>query len=138
MSEGGFFSFKTLVSALFIKTFYVLGLLLITGVAIYMMVAGTMAAMQPPPAAPVAAQPAGRTALPSLFEAQTEQMLFQQKKDQAIQRAVIGFVLLIGGNLLWCFLCEAWILFFSMHELLASIDKSLRQVEPNTYKRMVT
>jgi len=36
-----------------------------------------------------------------------------------------GFLLITVGNLIWRLLCESMILAFSMHELLASIDRRL-------------
>ena len=35
---------------------------------------------------------------------------------------MIGFAVLIFGNLLWRLICEAWILFFRIHESLVSIE----------------
>lgn len=40
---------------------------------------------------------------------------------------IIGAVALFTvGNLLWRLLCEAWILLFSVHEILASIEKNIK------------
>ena len=36
-----------------------------------------------------------------------------------------GLLLIIGGNVLWRLLCEGGILLFSIHELLASIERKL-------------
>jgi len=41
----------------------------------------------------------------------------------------LGWGLLIFGNLLWRVLCEAWILLFSMHESLVSIEKNTSGIE---------
>ena len=38
-----------------------------------------------------------------------------------------GVVVFFGGNLIWRIICEAGILFFSIHEALASIERKLRQ-----------
>ncbi|GEM_PF-1167630 len=38
---------------------------------------------------------------------------------------VYGIGVLIVGNLLWRIFCEAWILFFSMHDILGSIEKKM-------------
>ena len=35
---------------------------------------------------------------------------------------MIGFAVLIFGNLLWRLICEAWILFFRIHESLVAIE----------------
>ena len=37
----------------------------------------------------------------------------------------LGLVILIGGNLLWRVVCEAWILLFSMQEILAAIERKI-------------
>ena len=39
-----------------------------------------------------------------------------------VPAVVIGFAILIFGNLLWRLICEAWILFFRIHESLVSIE----------------
>lgn len=36
---------------------------------------------------------------------------------------VAGLLALTAGNLLWRILCEGWILLFSMHDILGSIEK---------------
>jgi hypothetical protein len=36
-----------------------------------------------------------------------------------------GLVLLTFGNLFWRLACEGWILLFSLHEMMASIEKTL-------------
>lgn len=41
----------------------------------------------------------------------------------------IGLTLIIFGNLLWRVLCEGWIIIFSIHDILGSIDKSLSKNE---------
>lgn len=42
-------------------------------------------------------------------------------------QGVLGLLAIIGGNLAWRVGCEYLILFFSMHELLGSIDGELRR-----------
>ena len=37
-----------------------------------------------------------------------------------------GFALLIFGNLFWRLICEGWILFFSIHESLVSIENNTK------------
>lgn len=39
----------------------------------------------------------------------------------------IGIGVLIGGNLIWRVLCEGWILFFRIHDTLASINRKLSE-----------
>ena len=38
-----------------------------------------------------------------------------------------GFALLIFGNLFWRLICEGWILFFSIHESLVSIENNTKK-----------
>ena len=38
------------------------------------------------------------------------------------KEAILSFLLLTFGNLLWRLICEAWILFFRIHESLVSIE----------------
>jgi len=38
-----------------------------------------------------------------------------------------GIALLIIGNLLWRILCEGWILLFSIHDILGSIEKEIKK-----------
>ncbi len=37
-----------------------------------------------------------------------------------------GALTITVGNLLWRLVCEGWILFFSLHEMLASVEKTLK------------
>ena len=41
----------------------------------------------------------------------------------------VGLGILTGGNLLWRLVCEAWILLFSMHETLVSIETNASGIE---------
>lgn len=38
-----------------------------------------------------------------------------------------GLLILTVGNLLWRLICEGWILLFSIHEILASIESKLKE-----------
>lgn len=38
-----------------------------------------------------------------------------------------GLAIIVFGNLLWRVVCESWILFFSIREILASIEENLRR-----------
>ena len=40
---------------------------------------------------------------------------------------LIGIAVILLGNLLWRILCEGWILLFSIHDVLGSIEKELKQ-----------
>lgn len=117
MSEGGFFSFRTLVSTSIIKAVYLIGAVILSLFGMLELLVGTFKLI-------------GREFPDPVVQRMTQ--------GEPLIQLMIGIFVLVFGNLCWRFVCEVWILFFSMHELLASIDKSLRQVEPNTYKRMVT
>jgi Na+/proline symporter len=38
-----------------------------------------------------------------------------------------GLLVIIVGNLIWRVMCEAWILAFSIHEILGSAEKALKE-----------
>ena len=40
---------------------------------------------------------------------------------------IIGLLQLTLGNLSWRIMCEIWIVFFQMHDVVKSIDKSLKE-----------
>ena len=46
------------------------------------------------------------------------------RPDEKNGVVMIGFAVLIFGNLLWRLICEAWILFFRIHESLVSIERN--------------
>ena len=48
--------------------------------------------------------------------------LFQGK-----QGILIGLGAIIIGNLVWRVLCESWIVLFSIHDILDSIDKTFKE-----------
>ena len=41
------------------------------------------------------------------------------------EETMVGILILTLGNILWRIICEGWILFFSIHDILASIEKKL-------------
>ncbi|MCK4416668.1 MAG: DUF4282 domain-containing protein, partial [Candidatus Latescibacteria bacterium] len=45
----------------------------------------------------------------------------------AEKRQLIGVALIVFGNLLWRIVCEGWILLFSMHDILGSIERHLKR-----------
>lgn len=100
MSEGGFFSFRTLISNTIIQTVYVIGAVLITLGGLIMM------------AAPFLIRAVGQG---------TGSLGFQGGAQ-----IFAGFMTLVAGNLLWRLLCEGWILLFSMHDMMASIERKLK------------
>ena len=42
-------------------------------------------------------------------------------------KTLIGIAVIIFGNLIWRIICESWILLFSMHDILCSIEKKVRK-----------
>jgi hypothetical protein len=115
---AGFFSFHQLVSNTIIKTVYVIGLLVLTVLGLSQIGFGIYGlfqqqSMSSPTGVPLLlAQPAGAIAS--------------------------GLLVLIPGNLIWRLICEAWILVFSMHEMMASIERSLAKPQSVAYERTVT
>ena len=87
--EGGFFSFRTMITPTIIKVLYVLGIIALIIVGIVMIVEGAN----------------------SYYGSNNE--------------VLIGFGIIILGNLLWRIICEGIILMFSIHERLGSIDKKI-------------
>ena len=49
-------------------------------------------------------------------------MLFQGGEN-----ALIGLGAIIFGNLVWRIICEGWILVFSIHDILGSIEQTLKE-----------
>ncbi|MDQ7063905.1 MAG: DUF4282 domain-containing protein [candidate division KSB1 bacterium] len=47
---------------------------------------------------------------------------------QGDEVAMLGLIALTIGNLLWRLFCEAWIILFSIHDLLGSIDKRVEKL----------
>lgn len=101
MAEGGFFGFRTLVTNTIIKTVYALGAAAIT-------LAGVAFA-----------------AFPFLVGLTPD----QDRTAAGIRGLALGLVIFVGGNLLWRLLCEGWIILFSIHEMLASVERRLNQGE---------
>jgi uncharacterized protein (AIM24 family) len=99
---AGYFSFHRLVSTSIVKFSYVLGL-----VAISLSGVGCIAF--------------------AIY--QTIQQFQAAAPDSAVTDRIVilmfaGIVTLTVGNLLWRLLCEGWILLFSIHELLGSIERN--------------
>lgn len=44
-----------------------------------------------------------------------------------VEKIVLGLLLLVPGNVLWRVFCEVWILLFSMHDILGSIERELKK-----------
>lgn len=107
MSQGGFFSFRTFLSNDIIKTVYALGMALITIAGAALMAIGVVALSDD--------SIAGMAAF-----------------GGAVQSLAAGLTLLFLGNLFWRLMCEGWILLFSVHEMLAAIERKVVSAEDKT------
>ena len=116
---AGFFSFHQLVSTTIVKAVYVFGLVLISFLALAEIVMGTWSIID----GQMGSSPHIGLSSPLLI--------------------ATGIVILTLGNLIWRLTCEAWILMFSMHELLALIARSVTvrgetDGPPLGYQRTIT
>jgi hypothetical protein len=100
-----FFSFHRLLSTSIIKATYLCGMLVINLLGVVEVGAGIYGLLQ-----------SGQTS-PAM------QLIMFREPLLAITG---GLIVLIAGNLFWRLLCEAWILVFSMHEMVSSIERSMR------------
>ena len=107
MSQGGFFSFRTFLSNSIIKTVYAFGMVIITLVGLALITVGIVA---------LSDQSIGGMAA----------------FGGGVQSVIAGVVLLLTGNLFWRLLCEGWILLFSMHEMIAAIERKVVGDEAGT------
>jgi Domain of unknown function (DUF4282) len=112
MSEGGFFSFRTFVSNTIIKTVYVLGAIIITLAGFLLVVTGIMMLSQ---------NVEGSRLLPG----------------GGIPSIAAGVTIMIGGNLLWRLMCEGWIILFSMHEMIAAIERKIVSGDVVDYSELI-
>ncbi len=100
---GSFFSFRYMVTGSLMKVIYTIGLLVITGSGGLIVLSGfgTMAQGNDP--------------------------FFGRSMAVAGMFTVISGLFVIGvGNLLWRIACETWVVLFSMHEVMSSIERLLR------------
>jgi hypothetical protein len=95
----GYFSFEKLITPLFVKFIYVVGLLAMTAGGIGLAIWAGMGLRS--------------ATLPTRM---------------GIYYIAIGAGLAILGNLVWRVLCEIWIVFFNINNLLGSIVSETRQV----------
>jgi len=102
----GYFSFHEMVSGSLIKAIYLAGLITITIVGIALIVVG--------------AHETANAGTDSLWHVPVIM-------GNGNYNVIAGALLLVAGNLFWRLVCEAWILIFSIHELLASIDRRLER-----------
>jgi hypothetical protein len=105
--DSGFFSFRRMISPSLIKILYVAGALVITLGGILYIGTGLDHSQIP----------VGRGYVPLIGYggAQTALIL------------LAGLAIIVGGNLFWRILCESWIVLFSIHETLISMDENSRQ-----------
>jgi hypothetical protein len=96
MAEDGFLHFRKLITNTIIKTVYVLGVMLC-------LLSGLFAALIP-------------------FTLSSE----PRAPNAEIKGIILGLAIAIGGNLIWRLICEGWIILFSIHEILASIEDTLK------------
>jgi hypothetical protein len=102
--RGGFFSFRTMISPIVIKIIYVLGMLGITIGGIVMIEMGLHVA-----------------------GLSTEQLNIFGMQISFPRQIVMGIALIVLGNIAWRLVCEGWILFFRMRDILGSIEGHLRR-----------
>lgn len=50
-----------------------------------------------------------------------------QNRNGSIVNFWTGLAMVVLGNLIWRIVCEIWIVLFSMHEILGSIEKELKK-----------
>jgi hypothetical protein len=98
-AEGGYFSFRKMISTSLIKFLYVLGAIIITLTGLVPLFGGLFASAY-----------GGRDAGPA-----------------GALGLLFSLVWITVGNLLWRILCESWILLFSVHEVLVGIHNTLRR-----------
>lgn len=100
MSDETYLSFKHLITTDLIKILHVIGIILISLGGLGAIALGVMQYMNEGSASP-----------------------------QAVGLIAGGLMALTAGNILWRILCEGWIIIFSMHELLASVEKRVSSVD---------
>ena len=97
--NSGYFSFRNLVSNSLIKIIYVFGMIGIT-------IAGMNTLQE-------GVRGSGKIVMVGLAIIGSGKII------------MVGLAIVVIGNLLWRIVCEGWILLFSMHEILSSIEKKL-------------
>jgi len=95
-----FFNFRIFISTKVIKLIYVLGVIILTIIAIL-----------------IAFAPDYR-------------FISHDEDEQVPFKLLIALILIFLFNLIWRVSCEFTILFFSMHEILASIEKNFKLANP--------
>ncbi len=101
--HGGFFSFRTLISPIVIKIIYVLGMLALTIGGIVMIMMGL-----------------------DVMGLGAEKLNIFGKQISFNKQILIGVALIVLGNIGWRLVCEGWILFFRMRDILGSIERHLK------------
>jgi hypothetical protein len=106
--RGDFFAFRTMISLNLIKIVYVIGACLITLIGFFMMFPCIFSFMS-----------CGYSNFPFNF-------MFKWFSLAG------GLLFILAGNLIWRFVCEWWVILFSMHELLVKIAENTGNVDSNT------
>jgi hypothetical protein len=114
-SVGDFFAFRKMISPDLIRFAYVLGVIIITvyGLAIMFGQVG-------PPAR-------YGYGIDHSFTGITYGLAYIEAPAGDYRSFFFGLLIVVLGNLIWRVVCESWILFFSMHEVLRSVDRQLRR-----------
>ena len=117
--RGGFFAFRTMITGTLIKILYVVGMLLITFVGIYVIGQPFIGGPDIISLNVEGMQEAIRTGAQGM-EGQTAAAT--RDLDGALLRVAVGVAIVIIGNIAWRIHCELFIIIFSIHEILGSIE----------------
>jgi hypothetical protein len=100
---GSYFSFRYMVTGSLMKVIYTIGLVVITGSGGLIILSGFGTMAQG-----------------------TDRYLGQTMVVAGMFTVVSGLFVIGVGNLLWRIACETWVVLFSMHEIMSSIERLLR------------
>ena len=140
VKKGGFFSFRTMITATLIKFLYVIGMLIITLAGVYIIAQpfingpnivgpliekaqGAMREQGVP-----SLKEAAATVAPATAPAPSQDPPSNDARDteEAVIRIIAGLALIILGNIFWRIQCELLIILFSVHEILGSMEAELK------------
>lgn len=135
-NRGGFFEFRTMITASLIKILYVIGMLLVSLAGIYMIAqpfVGTPPLFGPETerlqqSLPLRFEhsPHTETSAPGQATEPIEDAPENMRPTDTAASVVVGAVVLVVGNILWRVYCELIIVLFSIHEILGSVEAELR------------
>ncbi len=100
-----FLSFRYMVTGNLMKIIYCIGMAVITLIGVFMILSG----------------------LGSMLQANNSLFGGSGMVVAGFLGIVSGFMVILPGNLLWRIACETWIVLFSMHEMMGSIEKLLQR-----------